>query len=116
MKQMLWDSNNATDMTSLTHIFKNVQDTKTLTILKEKDSKVDPIIRKAHKLRKTNKKEGTLDTFQLMFVSNGTGKSLIIHSPKVVYIKDLQENKTDFFLFTLKAEGKVNESGAAEIQ
>lgn len=114
MKRMLWDSDNATSMGILTHIFKNVQDTKTLTIKKEKDAKIDAILRKAHKLRNTKEKDGVLDYFQLMFVGNGEGKSLILNAPKVSYIKDLRENKTDYFLFTITA-GSVREAGAAEI-
>ena len=113
-KRMLWDSDNATSMGILTHIFKNVKDSKTLTIKKEKDAKIDAILRKAHKLRNTKEKEGVLDYVQLMFIGNGEGKSLIISEPKVSYIKDLRENKTDYFLFTIKAGG-VKESGAAEI-
>jgi hypothetical protein len=115
VKRMLWDSDNATSMGILTHIFKNVKDSKTLTIKKEVDSKVDTVIRKAHKLRSTNKKEGVLDYFQLLFVGKGEGRSLIINNPKVTYIKDLREGKTNFFLFTLKTEGDVREAGATQI-
>lgn len=114
-KGMLWDSDNADSMGILTHIFKNVIDSKTLTIKKEKDSKIDPILRKAYKLRNSKEKEGVLDYFQLMFTGNGEGKSLIISSPKVSYIKDLRENKIDYFLFTIKAGG-VRPAGAAEIR
>ena len=114
MKRMLWDSDNADSMGILTHIFKNVIDSKTLTIKKTKDNDIDTMIRKAHKLRNTKQKDGVLDHFQLMFIGNGEGKSLIINSPKVSYIKDLRENKTDYFLFTITA-GSVKEAGAAEI-
>ena len=113
-KRMLWDSDNADSMEILTHIFKNVIDSKTLTIKKEKDAGIDTIIRKAHKLRNSKEKEGVLDYFQLMFVGNGEGKSLIINSPKISYIKDLRENRTDYFLFTITA-GSVRPAGAAEI-
>ena len=114
LKGMSWDSDHATTMGMLTHLFKNVQDTKTLTIKKTADSKVDSLIRKAHKLRKSSEEEGDIDVFQLMFVGDGQGKSLIITNPKVTYVKDLREKKANFLLFTLKAE-EVKESGAAEI-
>jgi hypothetical protein len=114
-KRMLWDSDNADSMGILTHIFKNVIDSKTLTIKKTKDAEIDTIIRKAHKLRKTKEKEGVLDYFQLMFIGNGEGKSLIINQPQVSYIKDLRENKNDYFLFTIKA-GKVREGSAAKLR
>ena len=114
-KRMLWDSDNADSMGILTHLFKNVIDSKTLTIKKTKDAGIDTIIRKAHKLRNSKEKEGVLDYFQLMFIGNGEGKSLIISQPKIHYIKDLRENKIDNFLFTIKA-GSVREAGAAEIR
>ena len=114
LKGMNWDSEHATTIGMLTHLFKNVQDTKTLTIKKAVDSKVDPIIKKAHRLRKSDEEEGDIDVFQLMFVGSDEAKSLLIKNPKVIYVKDLRENKKNFFVFTLKAE-EVKESGAAEI-
>jgi hypothetical protein len=110
-KTMKWDSDNATSESLINMLFKNVEDTKILTIQKEADSKIDPYIRNAHKKKLAGDKKGGIDIFQIRFVVDGNATSLRLINPKVSFVKDLREGQKNFFVFTLKTEAEVKKGG-----
>lgn len=111
-KTMKWDSDNATSEYLIRLLFKNVEDSKVLTIQKEADFTVDPIIREAfkNKGKKTGEKR-KLDIFQLRFVVDGTANSLRLTNATVEFVKDFREKNTNFFVFTLKTKEEVKKGG-----
>jgi hypothetical protein len=103
-KTMKWDSDHADGERLIGLLFKNVVDTKILTIQKVADSTIDPIIRNAQKKKLKGDKKGGLDIFQIRFIVDGIAQSIRLMNPSVTFVKDVRENKTNFFIFTLKTE------------
>ena len=110
-KTMQWDSANADGDTTIGYLFKNVADSKILTIQKATDGTVDPLIRQAHKNRKNGGEKGKLDIFQIRFVIDGIAKSIRLTNATVEFIKDVRENNNNFFIFTLKTKEEVKTGG-----
>lgn len=111
-KTMKWDSDNATSEYLIGILFKNVEDSKVLTIQKETDPAVDGVIRQAHKNKGKKGEKGKLDIFQIRFVVDGIANSLRLTNATVEFIKDFRENNTNFFVFTLKTKEEVKKGGA----
>lgn len=111
-KKMTWDSDGNDDgETTIGYIFKNVKDSKVLTVMKKQHQVVEKYIKNAKLKKLKGDKKGGIDFFQISYKIDGKLTSLYLKNPQILDTQTVLENNVAFFVFTLRTDSEPGIGG-----